>query len=175
MSCQLLAKRFKIIPHLLTSKQLHQCFIAVHILYDGHDFGSSKMSAFHVDENRFVDVIMLCALTAFGSSTETIAECRPTLDDYSEAARKMWTKTLLVCCLLDTPSIRWVVDSSSCVSSTGDTCRTTKRAVCSTALERTRMLPQPQTYLLCRCRPTRYGNSTTCSFGYVLPTAEAHG
>lgn len=95
--CHTFAKDFKLIPRLITTKQLHYCFQAVKMLYNGRDWEHDNAPAHYVDQNQFIDVVMHCALMAFGRSTATNGEGCLSLDNYSDTARAMWTQILLVC------------------------------------------------------------------------------
>lgn len=85
------------IPRLITTKQLHGCFDAVQRLYDGDTPVANKRAALHLDENLFVDLMVLSAITAFGWSPGCKAELPLTLDHYSDTAREMWMSIFLVC------------------------------------------------------------------------------
>lgn len=49
-----------------------------------------------MDENQFVDVMMLSALTAFGRASAHKFKVGLTLEQYSEAGRQMWMERFLV-------------------------------------------------------------------------------
>eukprot|EP00892_Ulva_mutabilis_P006389 jgi/Ulvmu1/4121/UM019_0100.1 len=93
--CHSLAKEFKLIPRLVTTKQLQQCFQAIKVLYIGNRVEVGNTVAGHLGKSQFVDLIMLCALIAFGHCAGTDSVCRLNLADYSDAARSMWIGMLM--------------------------------------------------------------------------------